>query len=56
MLCSIVVGYQCFRGSPWRWRQHGPPTWLSYCNSTWHYNLEELSLNNILIQPSCYNC
>jgi hypothetical protein len=34
MLCSDVVGYECFRGPcslclqgevNWRWRQHGPP-------------------------------
>jgi hypothetical protein len=23
--CSVVVGYQRFRGTRWRWRQQGPP-------------------------------
>jgi hypothetical protein len=23
--CSVMVGYQRFRGQPWRWRQHGSP-------------------------------
>jgi hypothetical protein len=35
MACSVVVGYHRFRGSPWRWRQHGPPN-LWYLTTTLH--------------------
>jgi len=46
-MCSILVGYQCFRGPSsgcritWRWRQHGPTKFWYLL----HHNPEDHDLN-----------
>jgi hypothetical protein len=55
MPCSDVVGYRCFKG-PCRLHLQGAmktalssKTLVSYCNTMWHHNPEDLDMSPIQV-------